>query len=343
MSKKKSAFVLMPFGEPLNSYYPAIFKPALETAGFQVHRADDLFTPRPVMLDIQESILKADVVLCEMTGRNPNVFYELGLAHAVGKPAILVSNTKEDIPFDLRHVRVILYDTAFPGWENKLLSEITKAAKSLQFSGQIWPPELLSRNSNFNIGRSIPHENRTSQTNGSDDRIVQRPLNLGFDGPHDGRLPTGWFNGYGHVDRVSESYITRVIPRPDREQGSCLFIFNLDTEKGEFGTVMQRCASSYLAGQAVCLEGELRTEAVEEWAGLWLRADGATKPSLFFDNMSNRAIRWTTNWKIYRIEAQLPKDTEWLNYGVVLSGPGRVWVDNLKLIVWDKSGVWRDA
>jgi hypothetical protein len=44
-----------------------------------------------------------------MSERNPNVFYELGLAHAIGKPAILVAKTEEDIPFDLRHVRVIVY------------------------------------------------------------------------------------------------------------------------------------------------------------------------------------------------------------------------------------------
>jgi hypothetical protein len=79
MSETKKAFVLMPFKEPYNSYYPAIFRPALESAGYSVSRADDVFTPRPVMLDVQKAILDADLILCEMSERNPNVFYELGL------------------------------------------------------------------------------------------------------------------------------------------------------------------------------------------------------------------------------------------------------------------------
>ena len=100
----------MPFGRRYDDYYTDIFKPALEVALYGVSRADDLFTPQPIMLDIQKSILEADLILCEMSERNPNVFYELGLAHAIGKPAILVSRKEEDIPFDLRHIRVIVYD-----------------------------------------------------------------------------------------------------------------------------------------------------------------------------------------------------------------------------------------
>src|SRR5215470_16813722 len=91
MAGAKKAFILMPFSPPFDSYYPQIFKPALEAAGYTVSRADDIFTPQPIMLDIQQSIVEADLILCEMSGRNPNVFYELGLAHAIGKPAILIS------------------------------------------------------------------------------------------------------------------------------------------------------------------------------------------------------------------------------------------------------------
>ena len=133
----------MPFCHSFSSYYPAIFKPALEAVGYIVTRADDLFTPRPIMLDIQDSILAADLILCEMSGRNPNVFYELGLAHAIGKPAILISRKKDDIPFDLRHVRVILYDPTEAGWESKLQEEIGLAAQAVVTSSEIWPPPLI--------------------------------------------------------------------------------------------------------------------------------------------------------------------------------------------------------
>jgi hypothetical protein len=77
-ARKRKAFVLMPFCNPFNAYYPAILRPALIAAGYDVARADDLFLPRPIMLDIQRSIEDADLILCEMSGRYPNVFYELG-------------------------------------------------------------------------------------------------------------------------------------------------------------------------------------------------------------------------------------------------------------------------
>jgi hypothetical protein len=133
----------MPFRQPYDSYYPAIFTPALQAAGYVVTRADDLFTPRPIMLDIQECILEADLILCDMSERNPNVFYELGLAHAIGKPAILVSRKQEDIPFDLRHIRAITYDYTVAGWEEILRKAITAAAQAVTESSQLWPPPLV--------------------------------------------------------------------------------------------------------------------------------------------------------------------------------------------------------
>ena len=143
MTDAKRAFVLMPFKEPYNSYYPTIFKPALEAAGYSVKRADDLYAPHPIMLDVQNSILEADLILCEMSERNPNVFYELGLAHAIGRPSVLVSRNEEDIPFDLRAVRVILYDYRQAGWEAKLKEAITKAADAVRNLRDIWPPPLV--------------------------------------------------------------------------------------------------------------------------------------------------------------------------------------------------------
>ncbi len=97
MEEYKKAFVLMPFREPYNSYYAEIYKPALEAAAYTVFRVDDLDpTPRPIILDIQQSIFEANLILCDISDLNPNVFYELGLAHAIGKPGILVAR-KDDL------------------------------------------------------------------------------------------------------------------------------------------------------------------------------------------------------------------------------------------------------
>src|SRR5690242_12031880 len=140
---QRKAFVLMPFREPFNSYYPRIFKRALETAGFTVTRADNNSTPLPIISDIQRSIRNADLILCEMSDRNPNVFYELGMSHAIGKPVVLVVRKEESIPFDVSHIRVIIYDSTVAGWENALRRAVKAAANAALASDEIWPPALI--------------------------------------------------------------------------------------------------------------------------------------------------------------------------------------------------------
>ncbi len=140
----KKSFVIMPFKKPYDGYFELIYHPALADAGFEATRADDLFAPRPIMEDIRAKIIAADILLCEMSGRNANVFYELGLAHAIGKPAILLSSAKKDIPFDLQHVRAIIYDTKSAGWESRLRMAITSAAREVFSSTVSWPPPLAA-------------------------------------------------------------------------------------------------------------------------------------------------------------------------------------------------------
>lgn len=139
----KNVFILMPFSSPFDEYYQTIFKKSLEELGFKVKRADDLYAPRPIMDDVRNFIKEADLILCEMTTRNPNVFYELGLAHAIGKPVVLVSQKEEDIPFDLRAVRVILYNTISPSWADDLRRKIQLASKEIFENNNVWPPPLI--------------------------------------------------------------------------------------------------------------------------------------------------------------------------------------------------------
>ena len=76
----------MPFGDWFDRYYSEIYVPALKDAGFEPVRADSLFTSGSVMEQIYEQIQKSKVLLAELTGKNPNVFYEMGVAHALQKP-----------------------------------------------------------------------------------------------------------------------------------------------------------------------------------------------------------------------------------------------------------------
>jgi hypothetical protein len=126
-----TCFVMQPFGGTLGGYYESIFKPAIEQAGLAPVRADaEIFGTGKIMDQIWRGIKAASVLVAELTSKNPNVFYELGLAHALEKPVVLVSSNQEDVPFDLRHIRVILYDQADPFWGQKLIDKIADNIKS---------------------------------------------------------------------------------------------------------------------------------------------------------------------------------------------------------------------
>ena len=106
---------------------------------------------------------------------------------------------------------------------------------------------------------------------------------------------------------------------------------------------MQRFPADFLAGHTVRLEGDLRTQKVSEWVGLWLRADGEKSPDLFFDNMQGRRVTGTTPWTRHALEGKLPQETMWLNLGVVLCGDGVVYADNLRFLRWTYEGTWVDV
>jgi hypothetical protein len=126
-----TCFVMQPFGGTLGGYYDSIFRPAIEQAGLAAVRADaEIFGTGKIMDQIWRGIRAAKVLVAELTSKNPNVFYELGLAHALEKPVVLVSSNQEDVPFDLRHIRVILYDQADPFWGQKLIDKIADNIKS---------------------------------------------------------------------------------------------------------------------------------------------------------------------------------------------------------------------
>jgi hypothetical protein len=125
-----TCFVLMPFGEWFDRYYTEIYVPALKDAGFEPVRADSLFTSGSVMEQICEQIQKSKVLLAELTGKNPNVFYEMGVAHSLQKPVVFVSGDLDDVPFDVRHLRVVIYEVREPRWDEKLRKQITVYIKN---------------------------------------------------------------------------------------------------------------------------------------------------------------------------------------------------------------------
>lgn len=125
-----TCFVMMPFGEWFDKYYREIYQPACREAGMEPIRADSLFHSGSVMEQIWEQIKGAKVLMADLSGKNPNVFYELGLAHAAIKPVVFVTADLEDVPFDLRHLRVVVYDVREPNWAEKLRQDIARYLKN---------------------------------------------------------------------------------------------------------------------------------------------------------------------------------------------------------------------
>src|ERR1019366_7742610 len=90
-------------------------------------RADaDIFATGKIIDQIWRGINAAKVLVAELTTRNANVLYELGLAHALKKPVVLVSSNQLDVPFDLQHIRVIYYDVTDPFWGTKLIEKVAE-------------------------------------------------------------------------------------------------------------------------------------------------------------------------------------------------------------------------
>jgi len=122
-----TCFVMQPFAIPHSDYYEKIYKPAIEKAGLQPVRADaEIFGTGKIMDQVWRGMNAAKVLMAELTTRNPNVFYELGLAHAMKKPVVLVSSNEADVPFDLHHIRVIYYDVNDPFWGTKLIDKVAE-------------------------------------------------------------------------------------------------------------------------------------------------------------------------------------------------------------------------
>jgi hypothetical protein len=122
-----SCFVMMPFVEPLGGYYTTVYQPAIDKAKLKAVRADaEIFGTGKIIDQIWAGIHSARVLVAELTGRNPNVLYELGIAHALHKPVVLVSSNEDDVPFDVRHVRVIYYDMRDPFWGTKLIEKVAE-------------------------------------------------------------------------------------------------------------------------------------------------------------------------------------------------------------------------
>jgi hypothetical protein len=107
---KSNVFTLMPFIAELKPIYDDHIKVICNKLGLSCQRADDLIRVGQIMKDVWSAIFLADWRIADCTGRNPNVFYEMGIAHTLGKQVILITQNEDDVPFDIRHIRYLKYE-----------------------------------------------------------------------------------------------------------------------------------------------------------------------------------------------------------------------------------------
>jgi len=126
---KGKVFVLMPFSSQYSGVYATI-RQCCEDLDLSCERADDDSSPGRITDRIYDGILSADILIADMTGRNPNVFYELGLAHAITDRVILLTQSTEDVPFDLKDWLHVHYNNTIGG-ATTLVTQLTKALNTL--------------------------------------------------------------------------------------------------------------------------------------------------------------------------------------------------------------------
>jgi hypothetical protein len=112
---RPQVFVAMQFGQPFDTLYQEVIFPRANALGLNVLRIDEIAGPGIIFEDIKRQIAEAKIVIAEITAPNQNVFYELGYAHALNKPTILLAQRGKELPFDIRSYRVIFYDDSIGG------------------------------------------------------------------------------------------------------------------------------------------------------------------------------------------------------------------------------------
>lgn len=141
---KPFVFVLMPFDCAFDDIYRFGIKGAADAVGAYAERVDEQVFSEGILDRVFNQISKADVIVADMTGRNPNVFYEVGYAHALGKVVLLLTQNADDIPFDLKHRQHTVYAGSIEALKGELQPKLTWALSESQRMKQGVLPESIS-------------------------------------------------------------------------------------------------------------------------------------------------------------------------------------------------------
>ena len=153
--------------------------------------------------------------------------------------------------------------------------------------------------------------------------------------------PSGWWAGI-----TTDSYDCGIDKENSFDGTKSAFLTSIDEEIDEFASLGQACDAAPFRGKKIKMTGYAKSEKIEGEGGFWLRIDGEKKDDgkrtevLGFDNMQDRPIKGTTDWTKYEIEMEVPDESATLVYGAILSGKGKIWIDNISFQeVTDKGSI----
>lgn len=148
IQQPKRCFIIMPFSDPegyapghFRKVYEQIIKPAVESAGYEAYRVDENGVSDLITTKIFKAILDCDMTVCDLSSRNPNVLYELGIRHAFDKPVVLITDDKTERIFDIQGISTITYRSS------RLYDEVPEDQKKIT--------EAIKANESNSSGYSI--------------------------------------------------------------------------------------------------------------------------------------------------------------------------------------------
>ncbi|WP_186644165.1 hypothetical protein [Fluviispira vulneris] len=117
INNKIRAFCIMKFGDPYDRIYADVIKPIFKAKDINITRSDEIFSNNYIIDDIKNQINTSEIIIAEISESNPNVFYELGYAHALKKETIVLcdNDISSVLPFDVRGFRTVFYKNSIPG------------------------------------------------------------------------------------------------------------------------------------------------------------------------------------------------------------------------------------
>jgi len=166
-TEKKNVFVIMPFTDEHFEVYEML-KERFEDGFEFTHAGDDVSTQQNILKDIVQMIYDADVIIADLSGLNPNVFYELGVAHAMAKKVINITQDLSQLPFDIKSYRATGYSTHFKKFDT-LVKELERYLQgavddTIAFGNPV--TDFLTTKSEEELTKSLFGKNQHEETSG---------------------------------------------------------------------------------------------------------------------------------------------------------------------------------